>query len=132
MSKTPKKGRIGHENQDNIQLEDGFVMFRGSLVDVSKLMSQLDRSERARIETEAKMKISEKYTKSNSNIRHLNSEVKEYKEKLRNSEDSLSRITAYSKLFQSTLMDVRDKIDPVLKTISHKRGVNCRKKRERR
>lgn len=76
-------------------------MFRGSLVDVSKLMSQLERSEKARLETEARMvelknenqKLSEKYAKSNSSIKHLNSELKDYKEKLRNTEESLSRIT---------------------------------------
>lgn len=65
------------------------------------MMSQLERSERARLETEARMvelknenqKLSDKYAKSNSNIKHLNSEVKEYKEKLRNTEESLSRVT---------------------------------------
>ncbi|KAJ8931979.1 hypothetical protein NQ314_015063 [Rhamnusium bicolor] len=124
------------DSAESTELEDGFVMFRGSLVDVNKLMSQLERSERARIDTEARMvelknenqKLSEKYTKSNSSIKHLNSEVKDYKEKLRNTEDSLIRVTAYSKLFQTTLIDIRDKIDPVLKSTSHKEETTFVKK----
>jgi predicted nuclease with TOPRIM domain len=71
------------------------------LVDVGKLMSQLERSEKARLETETRMvtlknennKLSEKYNKSNTTIKHLNSDLKEYKEKLRITEHSLSRVT---------------------------------------
>lgn len=76
-------------------------MFRGALVDIDKLMSQLERSDKARLETESRMvdlknensKLTEKYNKSNSTIKHLNSELKDYKEKLRGTEDNLVRIT---------------------------------------
>lgn len=77
------------------------VKYNGALVDVGKLMSQLERSDKARIDTEACMvdlksentKLLEKVNKSNSSIKHLNSELKEYKEKLKTNEDSLSKIT---------------------------------------
>lgn len=76
-------------------------MFRGALVDIDKLMSQLERSDKARLETETRMvdlknennKLTDKYNKSNSTIKHLNTEMKEYKEKLRNTEESLVRVT---------------------------------------
>ncbi|KAG5877922.1 hypothetical protein JTB14_020960 [Gonioctena quinquepunctata] len=118
------------------ELQEGFAHYKGSLVDISKLMSQLERSEKTRIETEARMvdlknenqKFSDKYTKSNSTIKHLNSEVKDYREKLRTTEDALYKITAHSKLFQQTLVDIRDKIDPVLKSTSHKDESSSSKK----
>lgn len=77
------------------------VRFNGALVDVGKLMSQLERSDKARIDTEACMvdlknensKLLEKVNKSNSSIKHLNSELKEYKEKLKSNEESLVKVT---------------------------------------
>lgn len=79
----------------------GLVTFRGSLVDVSKLIAQLDRSDRARTDTESRMvdlknenvKLSEKYNKSNIVIKNLTSEIKEFKEKLKNSEEMLEKVT---------------------------------------
>ncbi|XP_019756359.1 cell division cycle and apoptosis regulator protein 1 [Dendroctonus ponderosae] len=115
---------------------EDLVVYQGAVVDIGKLLSQLDRSEKARIETEQCLidlktenhKLSDKYSKSSSTIKHLNSEIKEYKDKLRSTEDVLGRSNAHSKLFQTTLMDIRDKIEPVLKTASHK---DDRKDRER-
>ncbi|GJQ87233.1 hypothetical protein Trydic_g8462 [Trypoxylus dichotomus] len=108
--------------------EDGLVTFRGALVDVAKLMAQLERSDKARIDTENKMvdlknentKLTEKNNKCNTTIKNLNSELKENKDKLKNTEDSLCRLTSHMKLFQHTLVDIRDKIDPVLKTVMMK------------
>lgn len=76
-------------------------MFRGALVDVGKLMSQLERSDKARIDTEACMidlknennKLLDKVNKSNASIKHLNTELKEYKDKLKLNEESLMRVT---------------------------------------
>lgn len=64
-------------------------------------MSQLDRSDRARTDTESRMvdlktenaKLSDKYNKSNLTIKTLTSEIKECREKLRASEDSLEKAT---------------------------------------
>lgn len=83
------------------------------MVDIAKLLTQLDRSEKARIETEQYLldlksengKLTERYSKSSSTIKHLNSELKEYKEKLRNTEDSLGRSNVSSLPFKTTKVD---------------------------
>lgn len=75
------------------------VMFQGALVDVGKLMLQLERSDKARIEADSRVsslknennKLSDKYEKANQHIKRINSELKEYKDKFRNSEDTLSK-----------------------------------------
>lgn len=79
----------------------GFVLFQESVVDVNKLISQLERSEKTRVETETRMvtlktdnqRLQDKYDRSNSTIKRLNSEVKDYREKLRSTEDTLGRIS---------------------------------------
>lgn len=79
----------------------GMVRFHGALVDVRKLMSQLERSDKARTDTETCMvdlksennKLLDKVNKSNSSIKHLNSELKEYKDKLKSNEELLSKVT---------------------------------------
>lgn len=79
----------------------GLVTFRGALVDVSKLIAQLDRSDRARADTESRMvdlknenvKLTDKYNKSNTIIKNLSSEIKECKDKLKNSEEMLDKVT---------------------------------------
>ncbi|XP_066156460.1 cell division cycle and apoptosis regulator protein 1-like isoform X1 [Euwallacea fornicatus] len=116
------------EREGKASSSDGLVVYQGAVIDIAKLLTQLDRSEKARIETEQCLldfksentRLTEKYSKSSSTIKHLNSEIKDYKEKLRSTEDALGRSNAHSKLFQTTLMDIRDKIEPVLKTASHK------------
>jgi hypothetical protein len=134
-----KKIKInGTGSEETPSSDDGLVTFRGALVDVGKLMSQLERSEKARLETETRMvtlknennKLSEKYNKSNTTIKHLNSDLKEYKEKLRITEHSLSRVTAYSKLYQTTLVEIREKIDPVLKSTSTNKEEQATVKKE--
>ncbi|KAI4460282.1 cell division cycle and apoptosis regulator protein [Holotrichia oblita] len=113
---------------ENSSIDDGLVTFRGALVDVAKLMAQLERSDKARIDTENKMvdlksentKLTEKNNKCNSTIKSLSSELKENKERLKTTEEYLTRLTSHLKLFQHTLVDIRDKIDPVLKTATMK------------
>lgn len=74
-------------------------MFRGALVDVAKLMAQLERSEKARVDTEARMvdlktenaKLSEKNAKAASTVKSLTADLKDYKEKLKSSEENYGR-----------------------------------------
>ncbi|XP_025837375.1 cell division cycle and apoptosis regulator protein 1 [Agrilus planipennis] len=121
-----KKQKLEGPSSENT-FEEGLIMFRGAMVDVSKLMAQLERSEKARVATESYMvdlktennRLNEKNGKQSSTIKSLNSEMKEYKEKLKHTEDVLSKVSVCSKLFQATLLDIRDKIDPVLKSASH-------------
>nr|CAH7723590.1 unnamed protein product [Callosobruchus chinensis] len=119
------KSNVKQEEKDE---EGRFVMFNGSLVDVGKLLAQLERSEKARLDTESRMvdlksdnqKLQDKYNKSSSTIKHLNSELKEYKDKVRNTEDTLSKISSNSKIFYTTLVEIRDRIEPVLRSSSSK------------
>ncbi|GLV41286.1 hypothetical protein CBL_04810 [Carabus blaptoides fortunei] len=107
---------------ENSQLSEGFVMYQGALMDVKKLMQQLQRSEKARVDTETYMielknensKLLDKNDKSSGTIKTLSSELSEYRKKLQHSDESLVKMTACSKLFHATLQDMRDKIEPVL------------------
>ncbi|KAL3278362.1 hypothetical protein HHI36_013691 [Cryptolaemus montrouzieri] len=129
------------EGQNYAQIkDDGMVIFQGALIDVSKLLSQLERSDKARIETESRLvnlkndnsKLNEKYDKTNQSIKRVTSELKEYKDKLRSAEDTLSKTLAYSKLFQTTLTEIRDKIDPVLKSTSINKEETIKKEKDDR
>lgn len=133
----PVKGQAGKAPPTST---DGFVKFRGSIVDVGKLLEQLDRSEQARIETEVRLtdvkndnqKLSDKYHKSISTVKHLNSEVRDYRDKLRTSEDVLSKVTSHSKLYHQALIDIKDTIEPVLRSTSHKEDKKDRDDRDKK
>lgn len=70
-------------------------------MDVAKLMAQLDRSDKARTDTESRMvdlknennKLTEKYNKSNVTIKNLTADIKDCREKLKISEESLEKAT---------------------------------------
>uniref|UniRef100_A0A6P7GZB4 Cell division cycle and apoptosis regulator protein 1-like isoform X1 n=1 Tax=Diabrotica virgifera virgifera TaxID=50390 RepID=A0A6P7GZB4_DIAVI len=121
-----------------LETTNGFVKFRGSVVDVGKLLNQLERSEQIRVDTEARMidlknenqKLSEKYHKSNSTIKQLTSDLRENKDKLRNANDVLSKTNTHSKLYYQTLLDIKDKIDPIVRT-SHKEEKKERDEKDR-
>lgn len=76
-------------------------------MDVTSLISQLERSEQARLATEAKMvtlkndnqKLQEKYDRANNSIKRLNSDVKDHRERLRITEDTLERMSVRLKVF---------------------------------
>lgn len=79
-------------------------MYQGALMDVGKLLNQLNRSEKARVDTEARMielkkentKLSEKNEKSNNTIKSLTTELSDCKKKLQNSDESLHKVTVCS------------------------------------
>lgn len=76
----------------------GMVMFNGGLLDVQKLLDQLKRSENAREETEQQLvdlrkqntDLNASYSKANSKIKDLSSDVKSYNRKLNDVEQNLS------------------------------------------
>lgn len=79
-------------------------MYQGALVNVGKLINQLSRSEKARVDTETRMielkkenaKLSDKNDKSSSAIKNLTSELSDCKKKLQNSDDLLHKVTVRS------------------------------------
>ncbi|XP_017775351.1 PREDICTED: cell division cycle and apoptosis regulator protein 1-like [Nicrophorus vespilloides] len=132
----PRNKKLKLDSSEACTLDEGLVMFRGALVDVEKLMAQLERSDKARIDTETRMidlkseniKLLDKNNKCNANIKNLNTDLKDYKEKLKIAEDSLHRTNACAKLFQTTLVEILDKIDPVLNsTVNNTKEENVKK-----
>lgn len=89
------------EKGDEETIPEGIVMYKGSLLDVEKLVSQLKRSEKARLDTEDRMMelqheltvINEKSTKQTSNIKGLSEDLKMYKDKLRGTEEKLKKVS---------------------------------------
>lgn len=76
-------------------------MYQGALMDVGKLITQLSRSEKARLDTEQRMielkkdniKLSDKNDRSSSTIKNLTADLSDCKKKLQNTDDALSKVT---------------------------------------
>lgn len=70
-------------------------------MDIEKLLAQLERSEKARLATEARMielkgengKLTEKNIKNSQLIKSLNADIKDNNEKLKQTEESLHFVT---------------------------------------
>jgi len=89
------------EKNDEETIPEGIVMYKGSLLDVEKLVSQLKRSEKARLDTEDRMMelqheltmVNEKSTKQTNNIKGLSEDLKMYKDKLRNTDEKFKKVS---------------------------------------
>ncbi|XP_043785229.1 cell division cycle and apoptosis regulator protein 1-like [Apis laboriosa] len=90
------------EQSDESIVSEGFVIYKGSLLDVEKLVSQLKRSEKARLDTEERLMelqhelciVNEKSTKQTNNIKALSEDLKVYKDKLRNTDEKLKKVSS--------------------------------------
>lgn len=90
------------DQTEESSVSEGFVMYKGSLLDVEKLVSQLKRSEKARLDTEERMMelqhelsiVNEKSAKQTNNIKSLSEDLKIYKDKLRNTDEKLKKVSA--------------------------------------
>lgn len=99
------------EKSDEEMTPEGIVMYKGSLLDVEKLVSQLKRSEKARLDTEDRMMelqhevtvINEKCAKQTNSIKGLSEDLKMYKDKLRGTEEKFKKVSVsfYSFLLNS-------------------------------
>lgn len=95
------------EKTDEETIPEGIVMYKGSLLDVEKLVSQLKRSEKARLDTEDRMMelqheltvVNEKSIKQTSSIKGLSEDLKMYKDKLRNSDEKLKKTSVSILIF---------------------------------
>lgn len=89
------------EDGDIESVAEGFVIYKGSLLDIDKLVIQLKRSESARVDTETRMMeiqhelvaVSEKSSKQSNTIKDLSDDLKVYKDRLRNVDDKLKKVT---------------------------------------
>ena len=105
MGSGPASKRARRENSssndDGQTVPDGFVVYKGSLLDVEKLVNQLKRSENARVDTETRMleiqheltAISEKCGKQSNTIKDLSDDLRSYKDKLKNTDDKLKKVS---------------------------------------
>ncbi|XP_015521013.2 cell division cycle and apoptosis regulator protein 1 isoform X1 [Neodiprion lecontei] len=95
-------------------IPEGFVLYKGSLLDVEKLVSQLKRSEKARLDTEARMmelqhelgSVGEKASKQGTMIKDLSEDLKSYKDKLRNTDDKLKKASAETHTYLTSLKSI--------------------------
>ncbi|XP_015190809.1 PREDICTED: cell division cycle and apoptosis regulator protein 1-like [Polistes dominula] len=82
-------------------IPEGFVLYKGSLLDVEKLIGQLKRSEKARVDTENRMIelqnelgiVNEKSAKQGNNLKGLSEDLKIYKDKLRCTDEKLKKVS---------------------------------------
>lgn len=89
------------EKTDEETFPEGIVRYKGSLLDVEKLVIQLKRSEKARLDTEDRMMelqhdlsvVNEKSIKQTNSIKGLSEDLKMYKDKLRSSEEKLKKVS---------------------------------------
>jgi hypothetical protein len=101
---------------------EGLCSYRGSVVDVSKLLAQLTRSEKARSDTESHLKISTKSVrdlkeasdKYTSIKEKLQAEVKDLKKQLKRVEDDMKRSQTDSSKYYAILKDIHAKVHPAV------------------
>ncbi|KAG8261044.1 Cell division cycle and apoptosis regulator protein 1 [Homalodisca vitripennis] len=119
-SKRSKKG--SDKKAETPDLPSGFVMFNGSLLDINKLQSQFKRSEETRVKTE---KLLEKLRSDNANlkettnrnvatIKKLSSELKDFKERLTNTNSELCTMDSKTKLYFAAMSEIYEKLGPIL------------------
>lgn len=107
----PPSKRARRENSSDSQntesVPEGFVMFKGSLLDLEKLVSQLKRSENARLETEARMMeiqhdlnaTNERLHKQSNTMKDITDDLKNYKDRLRSTDEKLKKTAVRIFLF---------------------------------
>lgn len=94
-TESPKVEEIDESSENTI--ESHMVMHKGALIDVAKLLQQLNRSEKAREETELRLteltkthaELQSTSSKSRDKIKDLQSELKSCNRKINDSDNSL-------------------------------------------
>lgn len=110
IKSTPEKSeQIGDDNAS----ESHMVMHKGALIDVAKLLQQLNRSEKAREETELRLtelnkthsELQSSSSKSKDKIKDLQSELKNVSRKMNEVESSLSSSSVSKRQIESKLTE---------------------------
>lgn len=126
-----KRARIDRSEQAS-NVAEGFVMFKGGLLDVEKLTEQLKRSEKARVDTEAilislreELSSTKKSAESaSSTVQELTTKVEQLNDQLFTTTEQLNSTQAKSEMYVSTLKGIQDNINRVLPAVSPK-NENC-------
>jgi len=116
----PKQEEASAVNTSNIA--DGICNYRGSVVDVGKLLGQLKRSEKARSDTESQLKSAHKTvqdlkeaSEKHSSVKdRLQSEVKDLRKQLKRVEDDMKRSQTDSSKYYTILKDIHSKVHPAV------------------
>merc|ERR1719410_1460609 len=116
------KAEVQPSSDSSTHLAEGMCSYRGSVVDVGKLLSQLKRSEKARSDTEANLKsalknvhdLKEASEKHTSVKDKLQSEVKDLKKQLKRVEDDMKRSQTDSSKYYTILKDIYSKVHPAV------------------
>ena len=112
----------GSEASESGEGHDGMVTFKGSVVDVSKLQSNLDKSEKVRRATDTKLiELQKKFSStkdSNEKLEKsrdkLQGEVKDLKKKVRSLEDELKKSNDQSNKHFNILTEFYNKVKPIV------------------
>ncbi|CAG2067584.1 unnamed protein product, partial [Timema podura] len=110
------------EPKESVALPDGYTMFRGSLLHVDQMREQLKRSEKARIDTEAKMlslreelkEVKDRAVKTSISAKELATNLALTSKKLRHTENELAKMKANSEAFYEALEGIHEKVVPLL------------------
>ncbi|KAL7643954.1 UNVERIFIED_CONTAM: hypothetical protein RMT77_005966 [Armadillidium vulgare] len=120
--KASRKSPRNSTKEEPVITSTGVVKYEGSLVDIGKLMQQLERSERARSDTEEKLKelqkdlsqtkdeskkLSEKNVRAFKDIKNLQSNLKTMDEELR-------RVQEDNSVYQRALNQIKSVIRPLV------------------
>jgi len=116
----PKQEQASAVNSSSIA--DGICNYRGSVVDVGKLLGQLKRSETARSDTESQLKSAHKTvqelkeaSEKHSSVKdRLQSEVKDLRKQLKRVEDDMKRSQTDSSKYYTILKDIYSKVHPAV------------------
>lgn len=128
-----KRARLD-KNEELSNVPEGFVMFRGGLLDVEKLTEQLKRSEKARADTESMLISlreelgSTKKTAelSSNNVKDLTTKVEQLKNQLSSTTENLSSVQVKSELYVKTLKDIYVSIEKALPPVTPKNEVSIK------
>ena len=99
-SKRARREDSAIEGDCSDALSEGFVIYKGSLLDIGKLVDQLKRTEKALLQTETKLIevqhenniLNDKSNKKSNTIKDLSEEVKSFKDKSRNDDEKLKKV----------------------------------------
>merc|ERR1711899_38762 len=118
----PKSSKSVSSSSTNSSSSEGICNYRGSVIDVTKLLDQLKRSEKARSDTESQLKSAQKTVSDlqNASDRHvsvkekLQTEVKDLKKQLKRVEDDMKRSQTDSSKYYTILKDIYSKVHPAV------------------
>uniref|UniRef100_A0A0A9XJ01 Cell division cycle and apoptosis regulator protein 1 n=1 Tax=Lygus hesperus TaxID=30085 RepID=A0A0A9XJ01_LYGHE len=118
---TPSKKKGAAAAAGNLQ--SGFVMHKGNLVDLNKLLGQLNKSENIKMETERALtklktdyaKLKESSGRSERTIKELQNDIRSYKDRLASTFTDLSAALVNERSYFRVITDIHNKVAPVLK-----------------